>query len=1108
MAMTLTLKRKKPIICYKSLMLIHTRRIWDLSQNVDRAVDSTPFGLASCVTPGGIPYFTIRGGPVVGLEALSLQGIPIEKLLLTRESPKELQDLAGNAMTTTVVGAALLSGIIAGYKALIAKPRRAILHETHELPSVNEMDDSALQQIHPLDFTASENISVDKLHQMANSSVRLCYCEGQTLVSTWRIQVCKECSHTTCQKCGGNPAHEYTLMDRSYARTLPRDFDQMIRRALPMRLIVVSPDYERLETLGAQVESSLDDKDWQIILRGFRQAFGTELRFQTVKRSHCWTIYYDGPCSWLELAFTEHEVTWSLFAKPDSDATVNSRVRNLFRHPIGRMKVASEDILRGQWQIRVPTVAEFSVTISGEGDLTRSWESRLGIQQPELADKKVFPSLRISVNHEKDTPFAREVSGKYKLLQTCGTALGCLHKKVSSPSGTLRPLYLFLDPERVGNPNDDYFVFSADKHRMAYQELRQHVACLDSSWRPSAEPCSTVNAFVYGEWVDCKATLQAFQSSEGATFAVPDAENTTRIAEAISARSYNGYPCSSTLMAVLSCYVPFGKVNAESWSEGLHGVVDQASERQTFSSFAWLTERVRSLGAFPNKWRPLAPPLNFTACTDCVPAQPNTRWGQKIRKNKVLRVPYEDGKQAGEYERLIKARPPPFVTRVRFETSNSGCLEIGLNVFTLLHRALATFKDTPTGTAIKAYWHLITEYDWPMRFSMPKFVLGDNTGGSEVNHQFGFGSELRPEQQRSLHWMIRQEAADAPCFREQEIQEATQPQLGWRAAAAVSRATFVKGGVLADRVGYGKTATTLALIDSQMSKSVASATMPRSGSIPIKATLIIVPSTLISQWSRQITKFLGQKYIVVEIKNMNSMAKISIQTLQNADMIITTWSLFGGDVYLEKLSRMAAMPEVQSPSSRVFDAWLSKACERVAIHTDELKSGGIARFARLLAQAEKQSEDDEDLLRSFPSKRFRGKAYVENAAKAKAAKESGPKNVGPIGRAQPKPRDTDVFGLQKAKSLGNLKSPPLQMFHFPRLVLDEYTYVKDNYRSIIASLKATSRWVLSGTPPLADFADAKTIASFVGINLGVDDDATGVLKRQNINTIRKDRTGG
>ena len=61
-------------------------------------------GLSQCLAPSGVNYVPRRGGPLVGEELLLLQGIPAEDLLLTRESDKMLKDLAGNAMTTTVVG--------------------------------------------------------------------------------------------------------------------------------------------------------------------------------------------------------------------------------------------------------------------------------------------------------------------------------------------------------------------------------------------------------------------------------------------------------------------------------------------------------------------------------------------------------------------------------------------------------------------------------------------------------------------------------------------------------------------------------------------------------------------------------------------------------------------------------------------------------------------------------------------------------------------------------------------------------------------------------------------------------------------------------------------
>jgi Securin sister-chromatid separation inhibitor len=66
--------------------------------------------------------------------------------------------------------------------------------------------------------------------------------------------------------------------------------------------------------------------------------------------------------------------------------------------------------------------------------------------------------------------------------------------------------------------------------------------------------------------------------------------------------------------------------------------------------------------------------------------------------------------------------------------------------------------------------------------------------------------------------------------------------------------------------------------------------------------------------------------------------------------------------------------------------------------------------------------------------------------------------------------------------------PPLELFHFNRIVVDEYTYVDGKIYPLITNLVSNHRWILSGTPPTQDFASVKTIAAFMGLHLGIDDD--------------------
>ena len=1178
MTLTRISKRKELNNSSYLSMLTCGRRVWELSQNVDRFTDTVPFGVTGCITPSGSPYLTTRGGPVVGLEAIALQGLPIEKLLLTRETQRELQDLAGNAMTSTVIGAALLSALIIGHEAFISKD--SIPFDPSKQPAVIEMNQMALQCGHYIEFAASEQVSMEELCRIANSSIRLCYCEGTARLSNWRIQKCKKCLHTTCEKCGGNPSHHYELMDPSLRRTYPRDFARIIKNALPMRLCILGLDHECLETSRAKAKNSIEDEDWTFFLAKVGLAFGEELRFQSVIRSHCWTIVYDAPSSWLQLELVDKEATWRLFAKPDHNEPVDSKVRELCKHPFARMTVHGSDVLHGQWQICLPGTSSFSVTISGREGLISSWESRLGIQSPREADKRVFRSLTISVNGDKTGPIEDEVAGDYELLPNCGTASGSLHKKSSPTHSDQRSLYLFLDPARIGNPKNDQFIFARTKHFMAYKEVRQVVAYLDTSWRPSHIPKSVTSCFVIGEWVDCAAILQAIKGPKPATAEVPVSNFPVRVAKGISTRAVNHYHCSSELIAVLSCVVPNATVSNGLWKKGQWSTVDQTSERKMFSSFAWLTERVRSLGGFASSWRPIDLPERFVPCTTCAPIEPDIQWSVELSGKTARYLPYEDGRQAGIFERAIKNRPPPFTSYVRIDNDNRGCLMIGLNIPTLAHRALAKFRGLQSNDNVDLFWRLVTQYQPLSHYSLPAFVLTSNKGGKEADHKFEGISKamktvqkgkLRQDQKRSLQWMIEQEAENAPIFYEQEIEEAALTELGWRAEARVRRARIVKGGVLADEVGYGKTAVILALVDKMMREAKEHAETPFTGYISLKATLIIVPTTLTLQWNGQVQKFFDKKFSVVILKTMTDLKKTSIKMLQDADIIIASWSLFTGPIYQEKLSVFSALPECPGMGGRAFEAWLSMVCQRIAGHTEKLKEyGNMTEFAEFLKQEAKAAENNEKLIRSVPSKRLHGQEYLKD--KQKAAKEQGDHahaapQVIPVVKAQAtaeadshatteidpqtaaeddpqataeevphatskvdsqanagatpsdkakdqkkkplkdKPSKYEAFNFEGARSMADVKSPPLQMFHFARLVVDEYTYVKGVNYSLISSLQASNRWVLSGTPPLDDFADVKTLAGFLGVNLGIDDDATGFLKGQNIKAIRRDRTG-
>ena len=78
-----------------------------------------------------------------------------------------------------------------------------------------------------------------------------------------------------------------------------------------------------------------------------------------------------------------------------------------------------------------------------------------------------------------------------------------------------------------------------------------------------------------------------------------------------------------------------------------------------------------------------------------------------------------------------------------------------------------------------------------------------------------------------------------------------------------------------------------------------------------------------------------------------------------------------------------------------------------------------------------------------------------------------------------------------------MRAPPLEMFEWKRLIIDEFTYIEKQTREhyvITKGVQATCRWALSGTPPISDFSDTKIIADFLSFNLGREEYASTCAK--------------
>nr|GAT45746.1 predicted protein [Mycena chlorophos] len=988
-------------------------QVWNLSQNVDRTAASGKPGICPCLTPSMIPYITNRGGPMVGLEALAMQGLPIDKLLLTRETEDQLADLAGNAMSTTVVGACILAALTTGLGLIksgndgrtyesksgiepLDEQRDAMDVDTVVAGTQDHVVDEDKLAFKSMDLAVTTSTSLVGLIANANKSTRLCDCEGRTDITTRKLVRCQDCGASSCTKCGGRPEHNPVEIDtNANPRLLPAEFADQLKSTLPMTLNFNGISEELLDAL-------LEDENVpQKLLTPWREAVSRvsqgELRFVEPKRQDIWIASYESPNAVLEFHLHPQQPEWRLYAKADSNAPAKAEIRQILKAPVGRLR-CDGSLLSGVWEIALPKTNEVTVSIEGAGEPVPSWEMRLGLTSDAHKDKKVMSQLKISVPAADADKFDRDVSGVYTLLDRCGTANSALHKKETTKEEAeknLPPLFMLMQPQRTSQ-DKDCFVFSISRRRYEYGESRPLVASLDSEWRQPGDVTKTSVMCRVPVWKTTDALELVPSHTDGARYGVPGKEMSLDCSTDACANA----------SAVLMCSVPLGDSAGPEWPRNAWGSIDKVHERSVFRSLAWLTERVRHISSnFEGSWQAVhLPHADSANCTRCAPTAPQIQWV----KNKKKMVALEDPVQAGEYERRLKSRPSAFVTQLMLDENGTGTLKVGFNAATLVHRAYSRLPTANRTEAVTVTWRLNTNFTPAVKQQLPKFVIKSNKHDKQHPQPPNFKMQLRKEQRRSLQWMMQQESADAPPFIEEEISEAILPSLGWRAEGRAQRPVRIRGGVLADAVGYGKTATTLALIDCTADDVEAEleemGRMP--GKIPIKATLVMVPPHLTKQWESEVKKFTKNRFKVHVIANVTQLNHLSVEDFQEADIIIVASTLSKTQAYADNIELLAGNGTLPTTPGRHFNARLREITESLKVQTDRLQDEGSIAVLNEIKRAQKAEEEEAEEAKKLRTltKRLKGAAYraeqerlaAEKAGVKKAAvKAKAPKKATP-----------------------------------------------------------------------------------------------------------------
>ena len=1021
---------------------MYKMKIWDVSQNVDRF--NTGMGLMPCITPGGCDFGSNRQDALNGSQTLVLQGMPLDKLHFAGETQRELQDLAGNAMSTTVIGASLISAITYGHKAFKSKadsnPHEPITQTEPRLQN-RLVRSSAMAKHKPL-IPDLEDINVSQLLDEARLTSRLCACECNLQMSDKPIKICSACGHTACTRCASNPKHQYDgIVARDERVNTPNEFIRRWKPRFPTRVSLRDlPDLNRIASQLRKDQNSNDAYVSRILDVDIGSHFFNVSDF--VRLDNAWRVVYTSSHARIELQMGD-TATWLLYVSCPPELPSNSELRKALKTPVARATVL-DSLLDVEWELFIPSYQEHTLHIRGSSERFKSWRNKLGL--PDNQQETVPARIHVQGNTEETSV----LEGNYEHLPHCGTAESSLYKRSDEPV-----LYLFLDPDPIGEARNDSLVFSRDCSRKEWGATRVVAARLNAAWRPwqmsDEAQEDVIEAVRTGSWITIPMRLVPSSLTCTASVVLSGTPLTGR-----------GGECNDAI-TVLDVQIP------------------ERLPTQKYSEYAWALEQVKA-----------APPLGEWQSIDvgtqsscrCAPTYPELLWSVD---HAGKATPHEDRKAAAKFERGVKTRCP-IIHMQSSVSKNQTRFEIGINIASLAHRAgarLARYIDVDP--VVTNAWRLVTDHsdDGLMRF--PRFCLRSNATDAPFAGTLRLQHELRGAQPRSLAWMRSQETGTPITIIETE--EDIHSGLGWRVEAQAQTSVDIRGGVLADLPSFGKTVTTIALIQSEFeesspeeiidqNRSAAECTSPL---IDTAATLIVCPPHIAMQWQTELESFLGEEqyedFNVLVIRDFAELKRLAVDDFQQSRVIVVSWTVLSDDEYISELAWVTAMPEPANSSCRAFDAWMHGVTKDLPAQVSNLQTMDLSDFKHATQDLLEQRLQQPEFQATLPLRLQHGSAYQSYEAMQAAG--------------QKKKIKTKPTLKRKSSGTNNHVVPLPHMFRFNRIVVDEYHYLNDHkkiknmFTAIsVKEIAAYKRWILSGTPALANFTDVDNIASFLGIRLG------------------------
>ncbi|XP_077224742.1 helicase protein with RING/U-box domain-containing protein [Tasmannia lanceolata] len=303
-------------------------------------------------------------------------------------------------------------------------------------------------------------------------------------------------------------------------------------------------------------------------------------------------------------------------------------------------------------------------------------------------------------------------------------------------------------------------------------------------------------------------------------------------------------------------------------------------------------------------------------------------------------------------------------------------------------------------------------------------------------------------------------------------------QKEWLAWALKQEASEIRGGVLADEMGMGKTIQAISLVltarATRLTVSSDSTQPSCSSSLPlpkVKCTLVICPMIAISQWVSEIAKYTAEGSTKVLVYHGPNRPR-DIELFTEYDFVLTTYSTVEADY------RINVMP----PKERC--EWCGKLFypKKMAIHLKYFCGPDAVKTSKQSKQVKKKVRHT-----SKGTNLEKDSAFVDDSAtEIKGSKGKGAIKTKKQAKQQKKVNiKSPTYNPKVPGEESSTRKSVLHLVKWERIILDEAHYIKDrrcNTAKAVFALESSYKWGLSGTPLQNRVGELYSLVRFLQIS--------------------------